>query len=79
MNSKKLLMWYGTIGTLLWIAGLITWDFTSDAAEVPYKAMFTTIACAAWGSAFLSTLPLWRRIAVLEEQIAASKKNDVAP
>jgi hypothetical protein len=78
MKSRKLLVVYGAVGTLMWIAGMIVWDFTRDAAAVPYRAMFTSIAFAAWGSAFLSTLPLWRRIAALEEQIAGSKGDDVA-
>ncbi len=77
MNTKKLLAAYSVAGVLLWIAGLITWDSTSDADAVPYQAMFTAIACSAWGSAFLSTLPLWRRIAVLEAHVAATKDDDV--
>ena len=68
------LTWY-VPGMLLFVVGMILWSVPEQVDEVPYKTMLTGTICLSFGCAFLGVLPLWKRIAKLEEHVSNLKRK----
>ncbi len=74
LAKRYQLIWY-VPGMLLFVVGMILWSVPAQVDEVPYQAMLTGTICLSFGCAFLGVLPLWKRIAKLEEHVSHLKQK----